>query len=288
VIYHPDSDRVGGQFPAEAIVEQILKGQVSAQRVRDDRYERQDVVTAFAPVPGTAWGLITEQDWSTLAGPSRRYGRSLLLLLVLGITLPTAWFGLLARQRRAEAVERARLEHQLQVARLIQQTLLPKEIPNLAGWRMRGHYQPAHAVGGDFYDFLQLAGGRLGLIFGDVTDKGVPAALLLATTRSLLCTVAQHERSPGQVLRQVNELLGKEIPPKMFVTCLYAILDPATGRLQYANAGHNPPYRSHPGNGRVSELRATGMPLGLMPDMIYEEEETIISQGECIVFYDDD
>jgi anti-sigma regulatory factor (Ser/Thr protein kinase) len=93
--------------------------------------------------------------------------------------------------------------------------------------------------------------------------------------------------SPGQVLQQVNEQLRKEIPPKMFVTCLYAILDPAIGRIRYANAGHNLPYRTHPENGRVAELRATGMPLGLMPGMIYEEMETTIEPGECILFYSD-
>jgi len=288
VIYHPTPSRIGDEIPTDAVVAQVLENQVGAQRLHGSRYERRDVVVAFAPVPGTSWGLITEEEWSALAGPSRRYGRLLLVLLVLGIILPAAWFGLLARQRRAEAVERAHLEHQLQVARLIQQTLLPKEIPNPPGWRLSGHYQPAHAVGGDFYDFLQLSGGRLGLIIGDVTDKGVPAALLMATTRSLLRTVAhQGEPSPGQVLREVNELLGGEIPPKMFVTCLYAILDPATGRLRYANAGHNLPYRSHPDNGPVAELRATGMPLGLMPGMTYEEKETTITPGECVVFYSD-
>ncbi|MGD8623108.1 MAG: SpoIIE family protein phosphatase [Anaerolineae bacterium] len=288
VIYHPSPDRIGDEIPTDAVVAQVLEDQVGAQRLRDQGDERRDIVVAFAPVPGTSWGLITEQDWSTLAGPSRRYGRILLLLLVLGIILPATWFGLLARQRRAEAVDRAHMEHELQVARLIQQTLLPKETPNLPGWWLSGHYQPAHAVGGDFYDFLPLSDGRLGLIIGDVTDKGVPAALLMATTRSLLRTVAhQNEASPGQVLQEVNELLGSEIPPKMFVTCLYAILDPATGRLRYANAGHNLPYRAHPGNGQGAELRATGMPLGLMPGMRYEEKETLIDPGECIVFYSD-
>jgi serine phosphatase RsbU (regulator of sigma subunit)/anti-sigma regulatory factor (Ser/Thr protein kinase) len=285
VIYHPDPDRIGQDLSADPGVETALASQVGALRVSNQRLK--DGVVASARVPGTPWALIIERDWNTLINPSRGYQQFLLLLLAIGIILPGAWFGLLARQRRAEAMERARIEHQLQVARLIQQTLLPKETPNLPGWQMSGHYQPAHAVGGDFYDFLHLEDGRLGLIIGDVTDKGVPAALLMATTRSLLRTVAQGVRSPGQVLQQVNELLGAEIPPKMFVTCLYAILDTATGRLQYANAGHNLPYRSHPDNGRVAEMRATGMPLGLMPGMIYEERETIIAPGECIVFYSD-
>ena len=285
VIYHPEPDRIGQDLSADPVVEAALAGQVGASRNSNPRLK--DSVVAAAPVPGTPWALLTERDWSALISPSRGYQRFLLLLLAVGIILPGAWFGLLARQRRAEAVERAHLEHQLQVARLIQQTLLPKETPSLPGWQMSGHYQPAHAVGGDFYDFLHFEDGRLGLIIGDVTDKGVPAALLMATTRSLLRTVAQGVHSPGQVLQQVNELLGTEIPPKMFVTCLYAILDTTTGRMQYANAGHNLPYRSRPGNGQVTELRASGMPLGLMPGMIYEEKETIITPGECIIFYSD-
>ena len=285
VIYHSDPEFIGQFRRSDPAVSRVLSGQVTAYRSRGD--EDGDIVVAVAPVPGTPWGLVAETEWAALTSPSRRYGRFLLLLLALGVVLPAAWFGLLARERRSEAMERAHMEHQLQVARLIQQTLLPREAPDLPGWRMYSHYQPAQAVGGDFYDFLPFEDGRVGLIIGDVTDKGMPAALLMATTRSLLRTVAEQVRSPRQVLWQVNELLVREIPPKMFVTCLYAILDPATGRLQYANAGHNLPYRSHPQNGGVAELRATGMPLGLMPGMVYEEMETTISPGECLVFYSD-
>jgi serine phosphatase RsbU (regulator of sigma subunit)/anti-sigma regulatory factor (Ser/Thr protein kinase) len=285
VIYHPDPAQIGQDLSADPAVEAALTGPASAYRVSTPRLG--DAVVASAPVPGTPWTLITERDWSALTSPSRGYEQFLLVLLAMGIILPGAWFGLLARQRRAEAVERAHLEHQLQVARLIQQTLLPKESPNLPGWQMSGHYQPAHAVGGDFYDFLHFEDGRLGLIIGDVTDKGVPAALLMATTRSLLRSAAQHGHSPGRLLQEVNARLIAEIPPKMFVTCLYAILDPTTGRLQYANAGHNLPYRSHPAIARVAELRATGMPLGLMPGMEYEAQETTIAPGECIVFFSD-
>lgn len=285
IVYHPDPDQIGQNLGEDPIVQRALAGQVGAIRQRNR--DQGDKVIAFAPVPGTPWGLITEEAWTSLNSPSRSYGRLLLLLLVLGIILPAGWFGILARERRIEAVERAHVEHELQVARLIQQTLLPKESPRLPGWHLTGHYQPAHAVGGDFYDFLPLEDGRLGLIIGDVTDKGVPAALLMATTRSLLRSIAQRVSSPGQVLQQVNEQLRKEIPPKMFVTCLYAILDPAIGRIRFANAGHNVPYRSHPDNGHVTELRATGMPLGLMPGMIYEEMETTIVPGECILFYSD-
>lgn len=198
---------------------------------------------------------------------------------------PTLRAAQLVRKQQAQARERERLEQEMRVARLIQQAFLPKELPSLPGWQVAAYYQPARAVGGDFYDFLPLEDGRLGIVIGDVTDKGIPAALLMTTTRSILRSVAQREMSPGQVLAQTNNLLCPDMPPKMFVTCLYAILDPATGQLNYANAGHDQPYQRH--TNHVCELWATGMPLGLMPDMTYEEKETTLACGESVLFYSD-
>src|SRR5437764_14339491 len=191
----------------------------------------------------------------------------------------------LVRQQQIEAQARERLEQELRVARLIQQTLLPKELPQLPGWGLARYYQPARAVGGDFYDFIQLANGQFGLVVGDVTDKGVPAALVMATTRAILRGEAAQHDSPGQVLEQANDLLVPDIPRNMFVTCLYAILDPASGRLRYANAGHDLPYRQHVHE--ALELRATGMPLGLLPGMHYEENETVVEPGDTVLFYSD-
>ncbi|MGQ0603272.1 MAG: SpoIIE family protein phosphatase [Anaerolineales bacterium] len=182
--------------------------------------------------------------------------------------------------------EQQRVEEELRLARIIQHTLLPKELPALPGWQLAAHYRPAREVGGDFYDFLELTDGRLGIVIGDVTDKGVPAALLMAATRSLLRASALASAAPGEVLEHTNNLLQPDIPPKMFVTCLYAILDPRSGHLRYANAGHDQPFhRRH--TGEVAELRARGMPLGLMPGMRYEEKETCVEPGECVLFYTD-
>jgi serine phosphatase RsbU (regulator of sigma subunit)/anti-sigma regulatory factor (Ser/Thr protein kinase) len=191
----------------------------------------------------------------------------------------------LVRQQEAEAQARERIENELRVARLIQQTLLPKELPILNGWKLATHYQPARAVGGDFYDFIYHQNGQLGLVVGDVTDKGVPAALVMATTRSILRSAAEHFDSPGKVLEQANNLLCPDIPPNMFVTCMYAILDPASGRMVYANAGHDLPHRRHKDG--IEELRATGMPLGLIPGMDYEQKETTLLPGDSILFYSD-
>jgi serine phosphatase RsbU (regulator of sigma subunit) len=203
-------------------------------------------------------------------------------------TAPAVRVAQLVRQQQQEAKERERIEQELKVARLIQQTLLPKALPEIPGYEVAAYYQPAREVGGDFYDFLALDDGRLGLVVGDVTDKGVPAALVMATTRTMLRAAAQRLLTPGEVLQRVNDVLVQDIPPNMFVTCLYAILDPESGRVVYANAGHDLPYRRKAGRqGGAEELRARGMPLGLMPGMGYEEKEMVLQRGESVLFYSD-
>lgn len=200
-------------------------------------------------------------------------------------TAPVVQVAQLVEQQKHQARERERIENELKVARLIQQTLLPKDLPALVGWHLNAFYQPAREVGGDFYDFLYFDDGKMGLVIGDVTDKGVPAALVMATTRSILRAAAQSSISPGEVLAQTNEQLFLDIPPKMFVTCLYAVLDPHTGLVKFANAGHDLPYLKR-GN-TSSQLKATGMPLGLMPGMHYEESEVRLQEGDSVLFYSD-
>ena len=189
------------------------------------------------------------------------------------------------RFRAAEAQERERIEHELQVARRIQQELLPEATPELDGWQIAAYYGPAREVGGDFYDFLEFPDGRLGLVVGDATGHGMPAALVMATTRGMLRAVVQTLESPGEVLARVNEALVADVPPSTFVTCFYGILDPKSGHLVYANAGHDLPYLWH--GGAAEELRARGMPLGLMPGMGYEEKEITLKRGEGVLFYSD-
>lgn len=191
----------------------------------------------------------------------------------------------LVQRQEAEAKERERIDQELRVAALIQQTLLPKEVPSLPGWEIDPYYRPARAVGGDFYDFIPMDDGRLGLVIGDVTDKGVPAALVMATTRSTLRAAAQRHRQPGKILAEANDVLCPEIPPSMFVTCLVGILEPDTGTLVFANAGHNLPYVRT--KETVVELRATGMPLGLMPGMVYEEQTTSLEPGATMLLTSD-
>ena len=182
---------------------------------------------------------------------------------------------------------RQSIEQELRVARSIQRALLPKDMPLLEGWQITPYYQPAREVGGDFYDIFELEDGRLGVVEGDATGKGVPAALVASATSSMLRAVAQAfgSSSPGEVLSRVNETLMARIPQNMFVTCFYAILDPKSASLSYANAGHDLPYLCH--GGAAEELRARGMPLGLMPGMSYEEKEIEVDAGEGVLFYTD-
>jgi serine phosphatase RsbU (regulator of sigma subunit)/predicted ester cyclase len=194
----------------------------------------------------------------------------------------------LAMESLAQEVrERERIEQELRVARSIQQASLPKDVPTLESWQITPYYQPAREVGGDFYDFHVLSEGRLGVVVGDATGKGVPAALVMSTTCGMLQLAARalDSPSPGEVLAQVNETLVARIPSNMFVTCFYAILNPKRGHLVYANAGHDLPYLQH--GGEAKELRARGMPLGLMPASSYEENEIVIDAGESVLFYSD-
>jgi serine phosphatase RsbU (regulator of sigma subunit)/ketosteroid isomerase-like protein len=195
----------------------------------------------------------------------------------------------LRKQRLEQEIrERERVEQELRVARTIQQASLPKEVPEMEGWQISPFYRPAREVGGDFYDFHLLSEGRLGVVVGDATGKGVPAALVMSTTCGMLQLAAQalDSSSPSEVLARVNETLLARIPLNMFVTCFYCILDPESASLSYANAGHDLPYLRRVG-GDAEELRARGMPLGLMPGMSYEQKEIVLGAGEAALFYSD-
>jgi serine phosphatase RsbU (regulator of sigma subunit)/anti-sigma regulatory factor (Ser/Thr protein kinase) len=198
---------------------------------------------------------------------------------------PALRVGQLVREQEAEAATRQRFEQELEVARLIQQNFLPKELPDLPGWQVAAYYRPAREVGGDFYDVIPLPDGRVAFVVGDVTDKGVPAALVMSATRSVLRASATRLIEPGVVLERVNEHLCPDMPAKMFVTCLYGVLDPETGRLRFANAGHDLPYVKTADG--VIELRARGMPLGLMPGMDYEEKEAVLQPGDSVLLHSD-
>ncbi len=213
-----------------------------------------------------------------------REDRALLINLATQVA-PALRVAQMVYEQQEQVREHERIEQELRTAQAIQHAFLPKDVPALPGWQLMPYYQPAREVGGDFYDIFVFADGRLGLVIGDVSGKGVPAALVMATVHTMLRTAVQGMLAPGEVLARVNDLLAAEIPAGMFVTCFYALLDPGSGRLRYANAGHEPPYRQH--GGSVTELWATGMPLGLLPGSCYEEQEATLAPGESLLFYSD-
>lgn len=184
-----------------------------------------------------------------------------------------------------ELIEMEKLEHELQLARRIQQQLLPREIPLDAGWNIDAHWQPASTVSGDFYDFLRLQDGRLAIVMGDVSGKGMGAALVMATTRTVIRATSRDHVAPREILTLVNDFLAPDMTPGIFVTCGIAVLDPGSGDLTLANAGHCLPIIHT--QAEVKELRATGMPLGLIPGSDYDEISTRIDPGDSVTFYSD-
>jgi len=251
--------------------------------------EGDEVVTTFAVSATHDRG-----EWMGLV-PTGKQFQALLILVhrVLGGKIITdEWTQgsglaeLTQRRLEQEMRERERVEQEMRVARRIQQGSLPEGVPTLEDWQIDPYYQPAREVGGDFYEFYQLGDGRVGFAVGDGTGKGVPAAILMTGTSAYLGGVAAASgSSPGEALALANEALYARIPANMFVTCFYAILDPESGRLTYANAGHDLPYLHR--NGDAEELRARGMPLGMMPGMSYEEGEVSLAEGNCVLFYSD-
>ena len=208
-----------------------------------------------------------------------------LLNALAGHAAPAIRVGQLVRQQEDEARNRERIEQELKIARVIQQQFLPTSLPDLPGWHVAAFYRPARSVGGDFYDFIPLPDGRIMFVVGDVTDKGVPAALVMASTHALLRAAAPRLVSPGAVLGHVNDLLCADTPAHMFVTCLALVLDAASGEVEFANAGHDVPY-VRTGEG-VAQLRARGMPLGLMPGTAYEEMRFRFQPGDCALLHSD-
>jgi serine phosphatase RsbU (regulator of sigma subunit) len=214
-----------------------------------------------------------------------REDRTLLDMLATQMA-PAVRMAQLVRAQQAQIRAHDRIEQELRTAQQIQRMFLPKEAPTPPGWQLVPYYEPAREVGGDFYDFHTFADGRLGLVLGDVTGKGIPAALMMTATRTMLRTAAQENATPPDILGRVNDLLCADTPPGMFVTCFYALLEPRSGRLCFANAGQDLPYLRR-ATGDVHELRARGMPLGLMAGSRYEESETLLARGDSLLFYSD-
>lgn len=185
------------------------------------------------------------------------------------------------------AVEKGRMEREMQVARRVQSALLPKSLPQVPGWDFAAYWQPARMVGGDYYDFIPGAEGSLGLLIADVTDKGMPAALFMAFTRSVVRTSLYQVDQPGLGMQRANQIICEDSDDALFVSLFYCLLDPATGKLIYVNAAHHPPLFYQNSTQRLDFLPATGLPLGMETDSTFAEKTIQLQQDDFLVLYTD-
>jgi len=185
------------------------------------------------------------------------------------------------------AVEKGRLDHELQMAHEVQASFLPRETPQIPGWEFVARWRPAREVAGDYYDFIPGDRGQLGLVIADVTDKGMPAALFMVLTRSIVRASVTSTPSPAEGITRANRLLCADSYGGMFVTLFYALLDPATGEVAYVNAGHNPPLLCRADHEQLTKLGRTGMALGVIADASFEQRTVHLHPGDFIVFYTD-
>ena len=189
------------------------------------------------------------------------------------------------------AVEKGRLERELQVARDVQVSLLPRVTPQFPGWEFVARWLPARQVAGDYYDFIPGKEGQLGIVIADVSDKGMPAALFMTLTRSIIRASTDPAIPPMEAMSRANRLICEDSTSGMFVTLFYALLDPASNRMTYVNAGHNPPLffqtGKRPGQGALSHLERTGMAMGVDADTPYEQRTLSFNPGDFVVFYTD-
>jgi sigma-B regulation protein RsbU (phosphoserine phosphatase) len=192
-----------------------------------------------------------------------------------------------AEERDKYSAELERKRHELKMAHDIQQSFLPDAIPNLKGFELAALNLPAKEVGGDFYDFIPISEKRIGLTIADVSGKGVPAALFMALSRTIVRADAMRSPRVAEVIRDANSLITADAKSGMFVTLFYALLDLSERSLTYVNAGHNPPVEFKAKTGDLISLRAKGIALGAIEDIELEERAIILESGDMVVFYTD-
>jgi sigma-B regulation protein RsbU (phosphoserine phosphatase) len=185
------------------------------------------------------------------------------------------------------AVDKGRLERELQMAREVQASLLPQETPRASGWEFVARWRPARQVAGDYYDFIACANGQIGLVIADVTDKGMPAALFMALTRSIVRASVDSAHPPADAIVRANRLICADSTRGMFVTLFYALLDPLSGNLTYVNAGHNPPLLYQSAQAKLTELMPTGMALGVLADASFGQRSLRLQRGDMVLMYTD-
>lgn len=232
-------------------------------------------------VKGEVYGvMLTQETHSSISFHEKR------LEIITGIAQQVS-LAIQNERLNQEMVERERLDKEIQLARQIQRTFLPSELPSLPGWDLDIRWQTARQVGGDFYDVFHSRKGTLGLVIADVSDKGLPAALYMTVTRTLIRAFMQNTASPGRVLDRVNNLLMMDSQSGMFVTTVYALLDPVEGQLLCANAGHNRALLWRSASGELEQLPKGEIALGVLENVHYSDHNLVILPGDCLIFFTD-
>lgn len=185
-----------------------------------------------------------------------------------------------------QILEKNRMGEQMRLAQEVQARLLPAGPPVIPGYDIAEVYIPSYEVGGDYYDHLDLPGGKTGFVVADVSGKGIPAALIMATVRTLVRTLAHHAAGPCELARTLNHTLRESVASSSFVTAVYGVLDPATGRFEYVNCGHNPPIHVLAG-GETVQLHSNGPLLGVIEDAVFTSGSCVLAPGDRLVMYTD-
>ena len=279
ILFDSGSRAIGLPYSSHALPGLVFDPQGGAVRTQD--VDGNEIVAAYAPVPGTSWTLVIGDDWATLTRDTRRYMRLLTVLLSAGLLLPAAGVVMLLRRRQTEIETHETVFHGTRAARLIKEALMPKHAPVLPGWRLQAHSHEGGAVTGDFHDMLLLPDGRLALTAGHITAEDLPAILLLMTARATLRGTARCRMSPAEALARSNEFLCPEMPEDISITCFYALLDPTSATMQYANAGHE--FAFYRSANEVVELPVAPFHLGADLDARFDQGEIRFGHGEYLL-----
>jgi GAF domain-containing protein len=247
----------------------------------DDPEARNWVLGIPLSIKGVFYGVLVAQESAVLPAFHRKR-----VELIKGVAQQTA-LAIQNERLTEEMVGRERMEREFQLAREIQKTFLPETTPDLPGWEIDLLWQTAREVGGDFYDLFEAKDHRLAIVIADVSDKGMPAALYMTVTRTLIRSAAQGLRSPASILERVNSLLEMESRNGMFVTAFMAMLDPKTGELTYANAGHNLPIWRRNGENTCQRLEMDGIALGVVGDAVYTDKKITLAADDYLLLYTD-
>jgi sigma-B regulation protein RsbU (phosphoserine phosphatase) len=254
----------------------------SAFNVVDNLNRKEQLLIALPlAVKGDQYGVLVVMDESeALAAREKRFE------IITGIAQQTS-LAIQNERLNHEMIDRERLEREFQLARQIQETFLPSQLPSAEGWDLSIRWMPARQVGGDFYDVFNLPDERIGIVIADVSDKGMPAALYMTVTRTLIRATVREIEKPADVLQKVNSLMMADSESGLFVTAIYAILDTRSGELVYANAGHNLPYVICDQGKRIQQLEGGGISLGAMPEIHLPEHRLRLERGDCLLLYTD-